>query len=301
MTLLREIQNFVETEPSYAKLLARIRQELPYRMPKTHARWELLSAIATMMMGVDAKNAPDLGTYLHCRFWQQWVQQRSPLYCISTNLLRQFEQTDADNLPGLVPTDWVPPFNLFLLCFPNNAIVSPTGHAIHYMLVGLMHPEIPPVLKSEHPRQISVALTDNEECVWVSGSGLGDGKLLHERNKLGSDPTDEREEAWLEQMISLGLQSAMAISYLPELIESPAEFLDASVRRPHGRQPSNQSKFLQPRWIGRDFKRSPSSIQTGTHASPTPHWRRGHWRQQPYGGGRANTRITWIKPTLVGS
>jgi hypothetical protein len=298
--LLREIQRFVENEHEYAKLLAHIRQEFPYKMPKTHVRWELLSAIATMMTGVDAQAAPDAGTYLHCRLWQQWVRQRSPLYCISTDLLRQFELTDTDNLPGLVPSDWVPPLNLFLLCFPNNAVVSPIGQPIHYMLVALMHPEIPGVIGSEHPRQISIALTDYGECVWVSGSGLGEGKLLHERNKLGSHPTDKREEAWLEQMISIGLQCSMAISYLPELIDS-SESSSESPQRPGGRQPSNRPRILTPRWIGRDFRRSPSTNLTGTHASPTTHWRRGHWRQQPYGEGRSERRLAWIKPTLVGS
>lgn len=30
-----------------------------------------------------------------------------------------------------------------------------------------------------------------------------------------------------------------------------------------------------------------------------PHWRRGHWRLQPWGPQRSRLRLTWVKPTLV--
>ncbi len=30
-----------------------------------------------------------------------------------------------------------------------------------------------------------------------------------------------------------------------------------------------------------------------------PHWRRGHWRRQPYGSPRTEIRLIWIKPTIV--
>ncbi|QHV99308.1 hypothetical protein [Spirosoma endbachense] len=32
----------------------------------------------------------------------------------------------------------------------------------------------------------------------------------------------------------------------------------------------------------------------------TPHWRRGHWRNQPVGIGLQDRRLLWIKPTIVG-
>ena len=37
----------------------------------------------------------------------------------------------------------------------------------------------------------------------------------------------------------------------------------------------------------------------GTHASPRPHWRRGHFRRVPCGHGRAERKLVFIKPTLV--
>ncbi|MBS1773445.1 MAG: hypothetical protein JST82_11355 [Bacteroidetes bacterium] len=30
-----------------------------------------------------------------------------------------------------------------------------------------------------------------------------------------------------------------------------------------------------------------------------PHWRRGHWRNQPFGNALSNSKLIWIKPTIV--
>ena len=37
----------------------------------------------------------------------------------------------------------------------------------------------------------------------------------------------------------------------------------------------------------------------GTHNSPRPHWRRGHWRMQPHGEGRLLRRQVFIAPIFV--
>jgi hypothetical protein len=38
---------------------------------------------------------------------------------------------------------------------------------------------------------------------------------------------------------------------------------------------------------------------TGTGIEVEPHWRRGHWRNQPFGVGLTNRKLIWIKPTIV--
>lgn len=38
---------------------------------------------------------------------------------------------------------------------------------------------------------------------------------------------------------------------------------------------------------------------TGTHASPEPHWRRGHWRMQVFGKGREQRKRLFIRPIFV--
>ncbi|MCV6575955.1 MAG: hypothetical protein OIF58_09490 [Cohaesibacter sp.] len=49
--------------------------------------------------------------------------------------------------------------------------------------------------------------------------------------------------------------------------------------------------------INKEFNGIDSNEQTGTEISA--HWRRGHWRRQPYGAGRNRIHLVWIKPVLV--
>ncbi len=51
--------------------------------------------------------------------------------------------------------------------------------------------------------------------------------------------------------------------------------------------------------IGNGINGSAGLNSTGEAAESIPHWRRGHWRRQPYGPGRIDVRLTWIKPTIV--
>jgi hypothetical protein len=57
-----------------------------------------------------------------------------------------------------------------------------------------------------------------------------------------------------------------------------------------------------PNVVGRDYRiaRAEATAQGGTHASPRPHWRRGHFRRQAVGAGRTRHKTIWIEPMLIG-
>lgn len=60
----------------------------------------------------------------------------------------------------------------------------------------------------------------------------------------------------------------------------------------------NESGFSKIDFIGfSDYKRN-NNTEKGLGSKST-HWRRGHWRNQPYGIGLENKRVIWIKPTLI--
>lgn len=60
--------------------------------------------------------------------------------------------------------------------------------------------------------------------------------------------------------------------------------------------------YARPLWIGKGYtpvsRHSPE--EKGTHASPTVHWRRGHWKRVAIGKGRKERKWMWIKPGWVG-
>lgn len=58
--------------------------------------------------------------------------------------------------------------------------------------------------------------------------------------------------------------------------------------------------FTKVKILGRSFKGSVGGKLNGTGESQQSHWRRGHWRRQPFGSKKDNrTKLVWIKPTLV--
>lgn len=49
----------------------------------------------------------------------------------------------------------------------------------------------------------------------------------------------------------------------------------------------------------REEDKEPSQDQGGTHASPRPHWRKGHFRMQPFGPQNSQRKRIYIKPVMV--
>lgn len=56
--------------------------------------------------------------------------------------------------------------------------------------------------------------------------------------------------------------------------------------------------YTKIKFVGRSVKKYFQASNTGTTVST--HWRRGHWRKQPFGAKtEGNKRLVWIKPTIV--
>lgn len=62
----------------------------------------------------------------------------------------------------------------------------------------------------------------------------------------------------------------------------------------------SHATLWSPLWIGKDYRISREAPGVGTHATPRLHWRKGHWRNQPYGERSLLRRLRWIEPTLAG-
>jgi hypothetical protein len=290
-SIFRQAEQALSGDPELEKL----RKSRPYKIPKSHPSWDLLSAIAYASVSGDMG---DDGTRLHSGLWRVWIASQAPIYCLSNELLRRFQQTDTADLPKLVPGNWRSPLPIYCLALPNNAIQSPQGHQVPYLMVCLHHPGVAQSLPSEHPHQISIAACDSNGTVWVSGRGLGEGVILPSNNQLGKNEADLAEMAWLQELSAIALQSTLALTYLPELID---DSLPEHTQRSKATSPSKSDKYLYPRWIGKNFKRPVSPPSTGHHSSPATHWRRGHWRQQACGQGYEQRKLVWIRPAIVNS
>lgn len=96
---------------------------------------------------------------------------------------------------------------------------------------------------------------------------------------------------FMEQVVSLTFSLLLAITARPMLIENG---------RRQGRHKKPGLPIWTPNIVGRDYQyRSGTS---GEHQGGTVrmHWRRGHFRSQPFGPGLSDRKIIWIEPTLIG-
>ncbi len=89
----------------------------------------------------------------------------------------------------------------------------------------------------------------------------------------------------------------LALNLLFAMAARP-EYVERGMRQ--GRHKKSGAEIWTPNIVGRKYavKRDPNA-ETGSHASPRMHWRRGHFRQQAFGVGRTEHKIIWLEPTLV--
>ena len=107
--------------------------------------------------------------------------------------------------------------------------------------------------------------------------------------------TDDRQ--FVEQMGILVFGTFLALSARPELLER--ERLERTVK---DRKRGGTREFWSPNVIGRSYRLPAHRPDLGgTHSSPRLHWRRGHFRQQPYGPARAERKTIWLEPQLIGA
>lgn len=59
-----------------------------------------------------------------------------------------------------------------------------------------------------------------------------------------------------------------------------------------------ESGFSKIHYVGLSFGRKPTNTLENS-IEQSPHWRRGHWRNQAYGTGLNKNKLVWIKPTIV--
>lgn len=111
------------------------------------------------------------------------------------------------------------------------------------------------------------------------------------RDGIYNVPLAPSESAFLQQCRALVFSALLAIEARPALVTEGKRV--AAGKRSH-------REIWTPNVIGREYRIAREGSGAGTHASPRLHWRRGHFREQRFGPGRAETRRIWIDPMLVG-
>ncbi len=238
-----------------------------------------------------------------------------PWYWLDKNLAQDLSFTDP---PESIPKEITLP-SLGLILLPKNLIKTSTGN-INFILYHLFKPgeKIDFKLFTVNKHTFSTGYSnfsnttpqDQYRLVWFSAESHshiygGNIELIFQEEEL--KVFQEVFQPLVDQKTELSESNRILSLLLNCLIYSDSlntEIIETekiTIKKGFGKN-SNKNVYSRPLWIGKGYQpvsRQPSGFQ-GTHASPTPHWRRGHWKRVAFGENRSQRKRTWIKPTLVG-
>jgi hypothetical protein len=125
----------------------------------------------------------------------------------------------------------------------------------------------------------------------------GKGEFFERQRRSRWDfPLELEDRDFLESMGAILFGLLLALEAEPALMGKPA-----LVRKVMAKGDKPPKEFWKPCLIGEHFRIQRIHAKgEGTHASPRWHWRRGHYRSQPYGPASTLRKRIWLKPTMIG-
>jgi hypothetical protein len=307
-------------------LLKQIRADRNYKMPPNYINWQVLSGIAAIALSTCEPDYArvDVSAFLHSYRTALWFATDAPLYCLTTELIEAFDQTDALHKPGIL-AGWQPSLPTFMVAIPKALICTPDGGTIDYLTISCSdseHPEwnrgkwrnvkIEP-FSLKHNLYFQFCTVDSKETVWTSGTAIdADSNLIYDaNNSIGKSLMTDGDKEFIQRIRNLIINVLLTLEFSPALLADvePNEttknkgFGIASLAFDRHSRVSNNIRY--PRWLGKNYSyRSVLSevSETNTiHLSPCIHWRRGHWRVLESGEGKRwkEAKRIWIEPVLV--
>lgn len=128
-----------------------------------------------------------------------------------------------------------------------------------------------------------------------------DEKMVNMPHIVPSDLPHEgpQEREFNEKVQAFVIKLMLAITARPTLVQAGGQARAEKIK--HGALWADA--LWHPNLVGWDYRAKRSTTEhggeTGTHASPRLHWRRGFWRNQPYGPKNSLRHLIWIEPVLI--
>ena len=297
-TAISRISKWLETRGSYA-------------MPLKYPPWKsviLPGAAHLARLRIEWESDNPLGVHEQIEqkntlcFWNSFVDKEVPVYCITEELLKLFSMTDVSNIYKLIPEDWKPPILDALFVYPSGFKQADLDIVFSTCSFGK--------LKEIDLEQGNVSILANILTVtsYAPAPNRENCEVFQEvlnvrnsaNNHIDSLLNCDKSNSFLFPII---IQCFLALSYCPELFD-PFDGKEQTLGFCKKDSSENlSSKNLRPRWLGKNLQKawhSQTNSAQSTHASPEKHWRRGHWRSQPYGKKNEDRKLVWIRPVLVG-
>lgn len=226
-----------------------------------------------------------------------------PCYWLNSNLLSAFLQTD---LPDVMGMKRLHKYGTIFL--PTGMIRSPDGYPVNWIIfahrlkgeVSTIQLQKPQRIFNTYPEDMLQIFTlVGDATLYFSGCSLertNENKLPYRETSLS-----DSEEEFINKLLSIAIQCLLWLQIYKAKESTPSGVGFNS-------KSASYNRVQNPRWIGYNYQLKTTAqsekinnLPTDSNRkSPVQHERRGHWRSQRVGAGRAHIKTIWIEPHLVG-
>lgn len=247
------------------------------------------------------------------------LQHSVPTYFVAPTLLHACLETSPPDQFNYNDLRWPMPAMLFVL--PKGALKSPSdgdcefiGIARHsttwngQSIPGLGHGK--KLVEEEclsYFTCTSNGMTFGGYAPTIENLALSEMLSGERRNSMGyignsatGEPLFESlsatDDKFLRFIEDIALRLLLILNARPELVSPAKELRKAQITAK-----KSMVAIWTPNIIGENYRANYGEASTAPRSASSPrmHWRRGHYRSQPFGMGLTQRRITWIEPVLV--
>lgn len=288
-----------------------------YRVPDG---WRSSAAVSVLMahyyLGAIAREVLDRDEATRSAFLvaSELYRNKVPTYFIGKELLPALLDTDPPDDMAAAEIPWPVPAAVFML--PNNALTSPNDGPIRFLAIArgqagrtyaphdnalcglrMEHDALALWTVAEGPGLATYGKTARLEGTLADLMQDGSSNLISKDGVASALPACDA--AFVARLTNIAASLLLLMAARPEMVESSDEVVKRIKAKSGGKK--SPDDLWAPKWVGRNYRRPrpPMDAEVGSHASPRPHMRRGHWRRQRYGEGRADSKLVWIELTYV--
>lgn len=242
------------------------------------------------------------------------VDLEAPTYFVSDPLIDALERTDVEQTIPMEELQW--PHDAMLFVLPSarrfaevSGILGHPSHITMFTIAKVRHE------KFGHSYIVTMIDSDGMSCYshYPCSGTYGDqlkqygenfilsNPIAFYRNELGREVTEDKlaeDRRQIGETVRLAWKILCAMNAPNETVRIGGGIM-REAREKKGRKGARKAMWSP---IILDLAEKPQGEDgESTGAGVRLHWRRGHFRRQAHGTGRAQRKMIWIKPHKVGS
>lgn len=290
--------------------------QIIYHVPTYFVRSEFAQAVAQTDPPEDFKLSeikwplPAMLFVLPTDFTLKYFGFLCPFISITRNDPGIYPGCVLKSLPNLtMPIRWTNPFTLEpMVAMKPLTGMNPINNQVERMT--FVYPvygkdRVPVDYTGSFPLTMNVsAMVDApfEDATYMEEAKLNLPFDPHDDEIMGDAPQGEVETAFQNKMQMFAVKLMLALTARPNYIKMGSITRPAKTKK----RGITRDALWGPNLVGWEYRAQrirPEGAPAGTHASPRMHWRKGHWRNQPFGPKpwteASERKLLWIEPVLI--